>query len=382
MIARLTSDYVYFKFVDVRLLYIVIMGTMYGMKAGWIAAGLECIVLVRQYALLRVSGTLLFYNIENRIPFVVYLMAGSITGYIRNKKADEIAFSKKEYSLLKDKYLFLNDVYHGAIENKGEYKKQILGFKDSFGKIFDAVQRLDSQLPETIFLEGLGVMENILENHSVAIYMLDSWQRFGRLAVCSSSQLSKLTKSIRISEYQELYDVVSKGEVWKNTELREDVPMYACGVFQEKEMVLLITLQEAGAEQYGMHYMNIFKILCGLVQTSFFRALEYERATERGTYYEGTSIVYPERLKQMVSVQEDMRQAGVADYMLIRFKEREKEKLSEKLAGLVRASDVIGADENGALYLLLIQTNKKNYRYIRERLESHKLEFELVDRIA
>lgn len=61
----------------------------------------------------------------------------------------------------------------------------------------------------------------------------------------------------------------------------------------------------------------------------------------------------------MVSVQEDMRQAGVADYMLIRFKEREKEKLSEKLAGLVRASDVIGADENGALYLLLIQTNKK-----------------------
>lgn len=84
----------------------------------------------------------------------------------------------------------------------------------------------------------------------------------------------------------------------------------------------------------------------------------------------------------MVSVQEDMRQAGVADYMLIRFKEREKEKLSEKLAGLVRASDVIGADENGALYLLLIQTNKKNYRYIRERLESQKLEFELVDRIA
>ena len=119
LISSYTSEAVYFEFADVRLMYIVIVGTIHGMKLGIVAALLECIVLVWQYALMGMSGTLLFYNIENWIPFAIYLMAGSITGYIRNKKEEEIQFSKKEYALLRNKYIFLNDVYKGAIENKG-----------------------------------------------------------------------------------------------------------------------------------------------------------------------------------------------------------------------------------------------------------------------
>ncbi|MDO4275851.1 MAG: hypothetical protein Q4D16_19455, partial [Eubacteriales bacterium] len=143
VISYYTSDSVYFKFVDVRLFYIMIMGTMHGMKLGLLAALLESIVLVRNFGQIGMDGTLLFYNVENWIPFAVYLMAGSITGYIKNKKTDELNNSRKEYALLRNKYIFLNDVYHSAIENKSEYKKQILGFKDSFGKIFDAVQKLE-----------------------------------------------------------------------------------------------------------------------------------------------------------------------------------------------------------------------------------------------
>ncbi|MCI8512911.1 MAG: hypothetical protein HFE83_13130 [Lachnospiraceae bacterium] len=98
--------------------------------------------------------------------FLTELAAGSVTGYIRNKKADELLFAQKESSLFRDKYLFLNGVYHGAVENKGEYKKQILGFKDSFGKIFDAAQKLNAELSESVFLKWLGVLEDILENRS------------------------------------------------------------------------------------------------------------------------------------------------------------------------------------------------------------------------
>ena len=112
--------------------------------------------------------------------FTIYLMAGSVTGYVKNKKSEEIKFVREEYSLLRDKYIFLNEVYHGAVENKGEYKKQILGFKDSFGRIFDAVQKLDHVLPQEIFLEAIMIMEDILENHTIAIYSVDN--EHGRLA--------------------------------------------------------------------------------------------------------------------------------------------------------------------------------------------------------
>ena len=180
---------VYFKFVDIRLLFIMMMATIYGMRMGLYAAGLECLALMLQYGKIGMDWTLLFYNIENWIPFATYLMAGSVAGYIKNKNSDELRFMKEEHRLLYDKYMFLNNAYHGALENKKEYKKQIIGFKDSFGKIFDAVQRLDSMVPQKIYFEGLKVMEDILENRTIAIYSLDQWQKFGRLAVCSSSMI-------------------------------------------------------------------------------------------------------------------------------------------------------------------------------------------------
>lgn len=382
LLSRYTSNSVYFKFVDVRLFYIVIVGTTYGMRMGILGALLECIVLIRQYANIGMNGVLLFYNIENWIPFVVYLMAGSITGYIKNKKTDELEFSRVEYNLLRNKYLFLNDVYHGAMQNKGEYKRQILGYKDSFGKIFDAVQKLDNELPESIFLEGLQIMEDILENHSIAIYTLDSWQRFGRLAVCSNSQLTKLTKSIRMEDYQELYETVKRREVWKNSEMADGMPMYACGVFKDDALALLITIQEASTEQYGTHYMNIFRILCGLVQTSFLRAVEYESLTEEKTFYPGTNVVYPDRLNKLVSVQQDMKDAGVADYVLVKFESKDKAFVSESLSGMIRATDTLGADGSGSLYLLLLQMNRQNFPVVGDKLNKKRLSYQLVEKVG
>ncbi len=382
IISNYTSNSVYFKFVDVRLFYILIMGTIYGMNTGLLAALLEGLALAREYLLMGMSGTILFYNIENWIPFVIYLMAGSITGHIRDKKDTALVFVKREYDLLRDKYLFLNKVYHGALENKGEFKKQILGFKDSFGKIFDAVQKLDSELPERIFYVGLKVLEDILENHTIAIYSMDSRQQFGRLAVCSNSLLKTLMKSIRISEYQQVYDAAIKKEVWKNSDLIPGLPMYACGIFQGDSMVLLVMIWEAKAEQYGMRYMNIFQIMCGLVQTSFLRAMDYEKMSASRIYYPDTRAVYPQRLRQVFETQKAMKEDGVADFLLVRFEEKNIEELEEKLTGLVRADDLLGADEKGNIYLLLIQMNRKNFYIVGDRLKNLGIKYQLVEDIA
>ena len=40
--------------------------------------------------------------------------------------------------------------------------------------------------------------------------------------------------------------------------------------------------------------MNLFQILCGLVETSLLRALEYQEAMEYKKYVENTRILKPE----------------------------------------------------------------------------------------
>ncbi len=382
LIAQYTSESVYFRFVDVRLAFIVIMGTVHGMRMGIIASILEGLVLVAQYMKIGMSGTLLFYNIENWIPFVIYLMAGSIPGYVRDKATEEIAFAGKEYDLLRSKYIFLSNVYHGAIQNKGEFKRQILGFKDSFGKIFDAVQKLDSELPQSVFLEGLQVMEDILENRTVAIYTVDSWQRFARMVACSGSMRSRLTVSIRLEEYAQMFDTVKEGNVWRNVDLLPDMPMYACGVFQSGEVVMLVLLWEASPEQYGTHYTNIFQMLCGLVQTSFLRAMEYEQLRHDQTTVPGTRAVNAERLDQILSVQEEMRQAGAAEYVLLRFEDKDPVRISDELTGMVRASDTLGQGSDGYMYLVLTQMTEKNFGIVGQRLAERGIEYQIVEKVG
>ncbi|MCD7834094.1 MAG: NAD-dependent epimerase/dehydratase family protein [Lachnospiraceae bacterium] len=400
-IAGFTSDSVYFRFVDVRLFYIMIVATAWGMRYGVLAAVLECLALVREYSLIGVSELQLFYVIENWLPFAVYVMAGSITGYIRDKKEKEREFAHAEYELLRSKYLFLNDVYQNSLQNKGEYKRQILGFKDSFGKIFDAVQKLDSEQPEKIFLDGLGVLEDILQNQSIAIYSIEPGQRFGRLVVCSDGWMGRLLKSLDLENYQEMMDTVASGEVWKNTRLAEHCPVYAGGVYRNTapadrtdlpvenaaresgadQLVLLITVWESRPEQYGMDYVNIFHIMCGLVQSAFLKALRYEELQEKENYYPGTNVVYPKRLRGIVETQEAMRIAGTSEYVLFRLPGENLESCGSRLAGLVRATDTLGADEDGCLYLVLTQANRQSAAIVEDRLVKNGISYEIVDTV-
>ena len=378
-LVRKTGAAVNFKYVDLRLFYILIMGTTYGTTMGILAGVLTGVALFFQFQAMGINGTMLFYNLENWLPFVVYLMTGSITGYISNVRRQETAFLRKEHALLREKYLFLNDVYHGAIKNKGEYKRQILGYKDSFGVIFQAVQKLDSVLPQEIFMNGIQIMEDILKNHSIAIYTLDDWQKYGRLAASSGEILEKLPKSIEIAAVEPVYRAVQKGEIWKNTELLQDMPMYAYGICNQEKVDLMLVVYDASPEQLGLYYLNLFSILCNLIKLSLIRALEYQRAIEQEKYFPDTLVVIPSYFAELLQAQKHLMEAGLASYALIRFESRDKVYVSDSLRGLIRNSDILGADDDGSLFLILTQINRKSVSIVEERLEQKGLKYEIVN---
>ena len=377
-LVKQTGTTVYFKYVDLRLFYVVIMGTIYGMSMGILAGILTGISLFFQFRDIGLNGTMLFYNLENWLPFVVYLITGSITGYISNVRRQETSFLQKEYDLLRQKYLFLNDVYHGTIENKSEYKRQILGYKDSFGVIFQAVQKLDSVLPQEIFMNGIQTMEDILKNHSIAIYTIDDWQKYGRLAASSGELLENLSKSIEIASIEPVYHTIQNGDVWKNTELLQGMPMYAYGICDKGKVDLMIVVYNASPEQLSLYYLNLFKILCNLVKLSFIRALEYQRAIEQENYFPDTLVVIPSYFSELLHAQKELMDAGLASYALIRFASKDKTFISESLRGLIRSSDIIGADDEGSLFLILTQINHKSLQIVENRLMQKGLKFEIV----
>lgn len=381
-IAQYTSTSVYFKIFDIRLLFIVIMASAHGLHVGVIAALLQCIMLALRWLNTGIDAVALFYNVENWIPFVFYFMAGSIIGYIVDKRNNEADFTRKEMELLREKYSFLNRIYQGVLQNRSEYRHQILGLQDSFGKIFEAVQTLDSEISSQVLMKGLEVMEKVLNNRSIAIYTLDSWQKFGRLVVCSNSMLSRLTKSLRISDFQTVYDTVFGGEVFSNTDFTEGLPACAYGVKHGDKLAFLVLVWELSSEQYGIYFNNLFRILCGLMQTSFLRANDYEELAHDKAYYPDTQIARPDYFIIQLHIQEDMHNAGMSDFILVRFRNSSINEINESLTGVIRATDLIGTDADGNIYMILTQMKQSNFGVVGKRLDERGIEYDIIDGIG
>ena len=154
--------------------------------------------------------------------------------------------------------------------------------------------------------------------------------------------------------------------------------MYAYGICSDGKADLMIFIYKASPEQLGLYYLNLFSILCNLIKLSFIRALEYQRAIEQEKYFPNTLVVIPSYFAELLHTQKELMNAGLASYALIRFASRDKEFISDSLRGLIRNSDILGADDEGTLYLILTQINRKSIRIVADRLEQKGLIFEIV----
>ena len=370
-----------FKMIDLRLLFVVLFGSTYGINYGIAAAAAESLSLIRAFEAEGSSWYVLFYEPSNWIPFIFYFAVGAICGYIRMKNKNNVQFIKEENDLLQEKFLFTREMYQETIEDKNLYKKQILGSKDSFGKIFDITRKLDVIQPQELYIETIRVLEDVLENKTFGLYTLNRENGYGRLETASAQVQGNYPNSIKLSEYSAAMEELENGNVWANREFLENYPMYMAGIRKNGELVMLICIQQVSREQMSLYFLNLFKILSGLVETSLLRALEYQKAVEYRQYVKGTHILKTEYFEERLKVQHDMREQKLASYVLLKveYSEMSLQKADEILRSKVRENDVWGISESKELYLMLVQTDKEALPNILARLKQAGLVCRQID---
>ena len=370
-----------FKMIDLRLIFVVLFGSTYGINYGIAAAAAESLSLIRAFEAEGSSWYVLFYEPSNWIPFIFYFAVGAICGYIRMKNKNNVQFIKEENDLLQEKFLFTREMYQETIEDKNLYKKQILGSKDSFGKIFDITRKLDVIQPQELYIETIRVLEDVLENKTFGLYTLNRENGYGRLETASAQVQGNYPNSIKLSEYSAAMEELENGNVWANREFLENYPMYMAGVRKNGELVMLICIQQVSREQMSLYFLNLFKILSGLVETSLLRALEYQKAVEYRQYVKGTHILKTEYFEERLKVQHDMREQKLASYVLLKveYSEMSLQKADEILRSKVRENDVWGISESKELYLMLVQTDKEALPNILARLKQAGLVCRQID---
>ena len=370
---------IYYRFIDARLLYVVLMGSMHGMRLGILAALLACASMLLSYADQGTALMSIVMRVENWLPFALYFLAGAICGYVTDKKNADTAFARGEYGLLVDKYRFLNEAYTSAIENKRLYKRQIIGFEDSFGRIFSVVQRLDDVMPQKLYLKALEVLEDVLRNRSVALYALDGYLRFGRLMACSRPVRAVLAKSQDLSGWRACIDAVSAGRVWRNTALVSGLPSFACGSFHDGRLQMMVCVWHAEPDQLDMRFANLLKVMCGLLEVSFSRAQDHAELARTQLCFPGTEVMRAEPFAQAVQAQREMRDKGVADCVLLSFPGLTPDEAQARLAPHLRATDELGMGQDGVVQALLRQAGPETAGIVCARLGAAGLAPELAE---
>ena len=171
VLEHLFSQSAQLNVLDYRLLYVVLIGTLYGLDFGLVAALLASIGLaVSYFALYGYTFQGLFYEPSNWLPFIAYFVVGAVCGYVQLRNSEAIKTERDENELVRNRNTFLTRLYHDAIEDKRAYKRQIVGRHDSFGKIFAVTQELDVLNPRDIYRKCCELLGEILENDSVTIY--------------------------------------------------------------------------------------------------------------------------------------------------------------------------------------------------------------------
>lgn len=376
-----TQASVQFRFVDFRLLFVIILGSVHGMFVGIIAALLACVSCILSYASQGLSWQVLIYNVDNWLPFVAYLIAGAVTGYTKDKNANAYQFQKSQMDSLEEQYIFLYELYDQTLKNKSMYKDQLMSYRDSFGRIYSITQKLDSVISDQVFQEAINVLEDVLDNQNIAVYTVTPGNGYARLQVSSRGLSEKIASSIELAKYSSIMKNLQKDEVWYNTDMLDEYPAYCAPVFDQDRLVALIMIFEASFKQMATYYVNLIKIICGLIQASLIRAANYSSAAEEKMYIAGTRILKREKFLEVLSVKQKMKEEQTADYKLLRIEGNTKDlkQMNSLIDKGIRKTDVAGQGQDGSVYLILHQVKHSGVGLVLNRLRQLGLSCNLLE---
>lgn len=381
--SELTTVLIQFKYVDFRLLFVVIMGSLYGIQFGLFASLLVSVSILYSWYQLDLNWALLIYNVGNWFPFALYFLAGLVTGFNRDKADTSLQQEQKQSNLMYEKYVFLYGVFDEIRKLKDEFREQLIGHRDSLGKIYAITRELDASQEQAVFFKALGMIEEVMQNYSIAIYSLD--REYARLEVNSFALNEKIAKSLKLTDFPELTQKINQGLIFQNTALLPGYPAYVAPVLNNSYPfnvpVALVVIWSVSFDQYSTYYLNLFKVMSGLIQDALLRASAFMDMNYEKMYIPSTKILTSGAFVDTLRVRADMKKSKITDYQLLKIvvDTEDLSSIYTKISEGIRSADIVGTLNDESCYVLLTQADQVAAHYIIERLAKLGVQSSIVD---
>lgn len=112
-----------FPAADLRLLYVALIGAAHGLQTGLIAIVFASFSIARGYGAQGTDILALLGDWKSWMPFVVLILAGSFTGYFRDRGRREMRSAREAANSLEKRCSFLQDLYKQSLLTKEQQNK-------------------------------------------------------------------------------------------------------------------------------------------------------------------------------------------------------------------------------------------------------------------
>ncbi|NLO14719.1 MAG: NAD-dependent epimerase/dehydratase family protein [Clostridiales bacterium] len=276
---------------------------------------------------------------------------------------------------------FMENMYREASEDRSQLQQQVMRSRNSYGRIYSITRELETMQPEQVFLSTLNVVENTMQNNSVAIYSRIGDTSFARLVVHSRGYEGKLTKSPDLADFPLMKERIDRGETFVNTTLEPGYPALSAPIMQDDRPIAMIALWDVPSDQQTLYHQNLFGIVAGLVQSAIVSTLRYFELS-RELFVDKTHILNDKAFRSALGVYRRMKQQGISSFLLLRVKKNPCDapliEMDRLLGRVIRATDLVGQAENGDYLVLLPQASNHDLPLIVSRFQQAGLSCEVA----
>ncbi|WP_025688178.1 NAD-dependent epimerase/dehydratase family protein [Paenibacillus zanthoxyli] len=360
-----------FAGLDLKLIYIIVMGILYGSRQSMLAVMLSVLLFIQEKLDNGRDLLSLLYDTTLFFQMALYLFIGLVVGYSVEHRINKLNRAERQLAQAGEKYTFLYEVYEDTRSVKDELQEQIRTTEDSFGKINAVTKELESLEPEKIFLEAVGVVEKIMRTDQVSIYIVNKSKQYLRLAAHSSGASLAAARSLKVDEHPHIKSLMEGKRLYVNKELVPGLPLLAAPVLSGEEVVAVVSVHTVEFSRFTQYYQNLFKTVVDLISSSLSRAHAYVEAAGDRRYIDGADgrILRTEAFKSILASKQAASERFGVDYVLLSTGLwNASAELAEIIHTSLRETDYLGLSEDGELLILLSNSNQKDAQFVMDRL--------------
>ena len=139
---QLAQGSLQFRVIDFRLMFVLLVSMLYGRTLGFLAALLSGFSLVWLQLQSNQNLNHIFFNTEQWLPFVTYIIVAAICGFLRSQEEDTFSKMEARKNEVERENALLIEAFETSADENAQLKEQILSRKDGFTDFYTAFEAL------------------------------------------------------------------------------------------------------------------------------------------------------------------------------------------------------------------------------------------------